>query len=247
MKHTGNEPDAGGARGPARGRESTIRGRFRDFVRDEVKTLALRQLAEGGPQALSINAIAKELGVSGPALYRYFAGRDELLTELIIDAYRDLTTALAEATAPSLGLGPRERGWALAVAFRDWARGEPHRYRLLFSAPLPGYDAHAGPLVVASQQAMLVVLDVLTDLLPPESAPTLPKELEAQLDQWAALRHLDGVPPALALKGLTIWSRLHGLVDLEIEGNFASMGLDPDLLFEVEVNDVLFDVSPGAV
>ena len=60
---------------------------------------ALRQLAEGGPQALSLNAIAKELGVSGPALYRYFAGRDELLTELVADAYDDLGAALEYAHA----------------------------------------------------------------------------------------------------------------------------------------------------
>ena len=38
-----------------------------------MKKVALRQIADGGPQALSINAIGKELGVSGPALYRYFA------------------------------------------------------------------------------------------------------------------------------------------------------------------------------
>ena len=55
---------------------SDMRDRFRTQIRDEVKAAALRQLAAGGPQALSINAIAKELGVSGPALYRYFAGRE---------------------------------------------------------------------------------------------------------------------------------------------------------------------------
>jgi len=47
-----------------------IRDRFRAQMLQEIKDAALRQLAEGGPQALSINAIAKELGVSGPALYK---------------------------------------------------------------------------------------------------------------------------------------------------------------------------------
>jgi AcrR family transcriptional regulator len=37
---------------------------------------------------VSVSAIGKQLGVSGPALYRYFTSRDELLTELVIDAYR---------------------------------------------------------------------------------------------------------------------------------------------------------------
>jgi hypothetical protein len=35
------------------------------------------------------------------------------------------------------------------------------------------------------------------------------------------------------------WSWLHGLVSLEIEGNYASMGLDPELLFDFEVTAIL--------
>ena len=108
-----------------------IRDRFRAQMRQEVKEAALRQLAEGGPGALSINAIGKELGVSGPALYRYFAGRDALLTELVLDAYADLTEALS-AVARRLP--------DLAAAYRSWATAHPHRYRLLFGAPAPGAD-----------------------------------------------------------------------------------------------------------
>ena len=74
-----------------------MRERYRVQVRTEVKQAALRQLAESGPAGLSVSAIGKELGVSGPALYRYFASRDELLTELVIDAYNDLAGALSAA------------------------------------------------------------------------------------------------------------------------------------------------------
>src|SRR4051794_34421688 len=126
-----------------------IRDRFRAQMRHEVKEVALRQLAEGGPGALSINAIAKELGVSGPALYRYFAGRDALLTELILDAYADLTAAISAA--------PR-RLPAVAVAYRTWATAYPHRYRLLFCAPLPGYDTQDERLLGAAQRAIDVLL-----------------------------------------------------------------------------------------
>ena len=75
---------------------ASIRHRYHTHIRDAVKRPALRQLTEGGPQAVSINAIAKELGVSGPALYRYFAGRDELMTALAVDAYDDLAEALSD-------------------------------------------------------------------------------------------------------------------------------------------------------
>ena len=135
-----------------------IRDRFRAQMVDEIKQLALRQLAEGGPQALSVNAIAKDLGVSGPALYRYFANRDALLTELILDGYADLTAALRSAEPGIPGL---------ADAYRAWATANPHRYRLLFGAPLPGYEAHDERLVAAAQQSM----DVLLDRIPAGPAP----------------------------------------------------------------------------
>src|SRR3954447_23803518 len=138
---------AGAAAGAGR---SPMRERFREQVRDDVKAVALRQLAAGGPQALSVNAIAKELGVSGPALYRDFDSRDALLTELILDAYADLTAAMATGTDLR----------TLATAYRAWALAQPHRYRLLFAAPLPGYDAHDPRLVAAATEAMRVLLTV---------------------------------------------------------------------------------------
>ncbi|MEV4637768.1 TetR/AcrR family transcriptional regulator [Actinoplanes sp. NPDC049548] len=193
---------------------SGIRDRFRAQMRQEVKDAALRQLAEGGPQALSLNAIAKELGVSGPALYRYFAGRDALLTELILDAYGDLTAAL-EAVPRRLA--------DLAAAYRSWALAQPHRYRLLFAAPLPGYDAHDERLVAAAQRAMAVLLEAVGP--GPEPDPVLARQLAV----WSG-----ATDPAVALHAVTAWSRLHGFVSLEIEGNFRSMGLDPDLFFAAE-------------
>ncbi|MEU8267708.1 TetR/AcrR family transcriptional regulator [Sphaerisporangium sp. NPDC049002] len=213
-----------------------LRGRFRAQVRDDVKRLALRQLAESGPQALSLNAIAKELGVSGPALYRYFANRDSLLTDLVIDAYRDLAAALEAATASRED--PAARLVALVHAYRAWAVAEPHRYRLLFRAPLPGYDAQSEQLVHASQLAMNVAAGVMSDLTRTAPHP-VPGPLGPQLEQWAERRGLAGVTATAALQATTLWARLHGWVTLEIEGNFASMGLDPAPQYDAEADAVI--------
>ena len=160
-----------------------------DTVRAAVKKVALSQLQAGGPPAVALNAIARELGVSGPALYRYFRNRDALLTELVLDAYNDLADAL-------------EGAQSLAHAYRAWALAQPHRYRLLFAAPLPGYDAHQPELVAAAQRSMALLLKVEPD-----------RE-----------------------RAVTLWSRMHGHVSLEIEGNFASMGLDPEALYAATLN-----------
>jgi len=58
--------------------------------------------------------------------------------------------------------------------------------------------------------------------------------LAAQLSAWAQA-HGFAVDPAIALRAVLIWSRLHGVVSLEIAGNFASMGLDPGQIFEAQL------------
>jgi len=85
----------------------TMRARYRAQVRGEVKQAGL-----------SLSAIGKQLGVSGPALYRYFASRDDLLAELVIDAYNDLADALSAAAARQAGRDPRARLEALARGYR---------------------------------------------------------------------------------------------------------------------------------
>jgi AcrR family transcriptional regulator len=210
-----------------------MRERYRAQVRAEVKQAALRQLAESGPAGLSVSAIGKELGVSGPALYRYFAGRDELLTELVIDAYDDLADALRAAASNAASQEPRAQFEALARAYRAWALAEPHRYRLLFGPPLPGYDAHAQRLVAASQAAMSLLLGILREFADHTATPPS-QPLASQLTAWARAHALD-VDPATALRAILIWSRVHGLVSLEIAGNFASMGIDPDQVFEAQL------------
>jgi AcrR family transcriptional regulator len=210
-----------------------MRDRYRAQVRAEVKQAALRQLAESGPAGLSVSAIGKELGVSGPALYRYFASRDELVTDLVIDAYHDLADALRAATSIPPRREPHARLEALARGYRSWALAQPHRYRLLFGPPLPGYDAHAQQLVTASQAAMNLLLGVLRELSNCTTAPA-PQPLASQLAAWAQTQAFD-VDPAVALHAILIWSRLHGLVSLEIAGNFASMGIDPEQVFEAQL------------
>ncbi|WP_409462411.1 TetR/AcrR family transcriptional regulator [Amycolatopsis sp. GA6-003] len=206
---------------PAAGTRKPMRERFREQVREEVKSAALDQLAAGGAQAISINAIAKQLGVSGPALYRYFSSRDELLNVLVIDAYHDLREAMAKALGADAP-DAEARIRLLAAAYRAWARAEPHRYELLFKAPFPGYDAHAKPLAEAARSLMGVVLGVL------HGTAGKPYRTEEVLDARRA--NTENHQLAVAL-----WSRLHGFVSLEIGGGFTAMGLDADALFETEV------------
>ncbi|MFG2989358.1 TetR/AcrR family transcriptional regulator [Streptomyces sp. NPDC048257] len=219
------------------GATQTPRERYRQQVREEVKEKAWQQIAGSGASALSLNAIAKQMGMSGPALYRYFANRDELITELIRDAYRSLADAFLAAAAAAAGGGGADRpGLAgLAQVLRRWALEDPHRYFLLYGTPVPGYHAPQDVTGITSE-LMSVLLDACAATGPAPARGAKSAAVEGHLAdhrEWAG-SHPDAPPPALRL-ALAFWSRLHGVLSLELAGHFTGMGLDPALLFEAEV------------
>ncbi|GAA2818811.1 TetR/AcrR family transcriptional regulator [Crossiella cryophila] len=214
------------------------RERFREQTIAEVKEHALAQVAEAGATGVSVNAIAKRMGVTGPALYRYFASRDALLTALISDAYHDLADTVTEATTGAAG----QRARAYAAAFRGWALAQPHRYLLLFGTPVPGYQAPADT-IAAANRAMTVLLTVFDDT-ERKPGPDLPGQLQDELAAWAARAGHGGRSPAELHWALTAWSRLHGLVSLEVTGQFGPMGITAGALYEREVDELVAEL-PG--
>lgn len=226
----------------------TRRERLRAQTLEELKELALAQIAEGGPDGLSLNAIARSMGMSGPGLYRYFASRDDLLASLVADSYDELADALEAAAEAARRRAPVARLRAVAAAFREWALVHPHRYRLVFSTTYgSGLVAPEGT-VPAAHRSMLTILGAIADLTPEATTgPGPSRGLDRQLERWARSRAADSPPPAGALLlGVLAWTRLHGLVSLEIEGVFASMDVDPVLLFDVEVEELVRRAQHGA-
>ncbi|MFF2571301.1 TetR/AcrR family transcriptional regulator [Streptomyces sp. NPDC058084] len=207
---------------------ATPRERYRNQVRAEIKQHAWAQIAEAGASALSLNAIAKRLGMSGPALYRYFAGRDELITELIRDAYRSLANTFHGAAADGADLA------ALAHALRDWALADPQRYFLVYGTPVPGYHA-PDDVTGITKEIMSVLLDACAAR--PDGAPSAaPFDTHlATHRQWAGPHP---APPAALRRALAFWTRLHGALSLELAGHFTGMGFDPAQLYATEVGEL---------
>ena len=117
----------------------TPRERAREQTLQDITRIGREQLAAVGAAALSLRAVARDLGVVSSAVYRYVKSRDELLTLLVVDGYNELGDAVEAAVASAAG--PREQFLALGRAVREWALREPARYGLLFGSPVPGYDA----------------------------------------------------------------------------------------------------------
>src|SRR5215207_3373039 len=101
----------------------TARERVRAEITAEITDAARRQLAEVGAAALSLRAVARELGMASSAVYRYFPSRDELLTRLIIDGYDALGAVAEHADDPAAP--PEERWLSVCRATRAWALAHP--------------------------------------------------------------------------------------------------------------------------
>lgn len=219
----------------------TRRARLRAQTLDELKQHALAQVAEGGPEALSLSAIARSMGMSGPALYRYFASRDELLAALVADGYADLADTLETAAGKARRRAPAARLRAVAGAYRIWALANPHRYRLVFSTTYGSGRMAPEQTIPAAHRSMLTFLDAVAALGPPPNAETgRAGALDRQLARWARDRPGDShLPAAILFLGVSAWTRLHGVVSLEIEGMFAAMNIDPALVFGAEVDHLI--------
>jgi AcrR family transcriptional regulator len=203
---------------------TSSRERYRAQVRAEIKQHAWEQIAEAGVPALSLNAIAKRLGMSGPALYRYFAGRDELVTALIRDAYR----SLADTVRAARDAGADVAG--LAHVIRDWAREDPQRYFLIYGTPVPGYHAPADTTAISFE-----VMAVLIDACAAQPVATPPASFDAHLEDHREWAGDHPAPPAVLHRALSFWTRLHGVLSLELAGHFAGMKFDPGLLADAEI------------
>jgi AcrR family transcriptional regulator len=206
----------------------------------EIKATAVDLMREQGTTNVRFSDIARAMGLTAPALYRYFPDRDALLTELIADGYRELAATLVVDRSATEASDPRAELAVVAQAFRRWAVDDPSRFTLLFGQPIPGYSAPAnGPTVEAAQQAMgnlaAVVLAAAKSgtLKPPlitSVSPAIHAYVEADRAQGGAIQD---VPDATHLALLHAWASLHGGVALEAYGHLDFCSLETrDAIFE---------------
>ena len=199
----------------------TRRARLRAQTIAEIKSAALSQVAAEGAPALSIRAVARAIGMSPAGLYRYYDGRDALLTDLITDAYNSLADAVHNAIEDADG-EPSARIFLAGVrAYRTWGVREPNRFLLIFGTPVPGYAApEGGPTVDANRRMGEAFFRVAAEawlggdlrVAPLSRAPTKGEESLATEIQAMA----PGFPADVISSLMAAWAAWHGLVSLEV-------------------------------
>ncbi|MEV6138293.1 WHG domain-containing protein [Nocardia sp. NPDC051990] len=224
---------------------TTPRARARAQTMNDIVRIGREHLATDGAAALSLRAVARDLGVVSSAVYRYVRSRDELLTLLVIDGYNALGDAVDAALADAPDDDPIEGLRIVGRTVRYWALAEPARYGLLFGTPVPGYDAPAeqttvpGTRVITTMQTLFARAYHAGKLTAPVEERPLSSALAANFaDIRASFGH--DIPDWLVARGITMWVGLFGAVTFDVFDQFGTDTFaDRAELFELQLDGLL--------
>jgi AcrR family transcriptional regulator len=233
------------------------RDRLRAATIEEIIQTARRLLVASGPEAVSLRAIAREMGMTAPGLYRYFDSHEELLrhvcasifTELGEDIHQAIQAAVLAPGGPAQP-APDPATVKLTVKmvaacreFRRWALNHQAEFALLFGVPLPGLDD--GRYDIADECAMAFAGTFFTLFLELWSAVPFPvpaaDEIDPGLrDQLGRYRDTLGadIPVGAVLTFLRCWTVLYGAVAMEVFGHLRFALEDPAAMFEITLGDL---------
>jgi AcrR family transcriptional regulator len=220
------------------------RERFRQATIDEIKQTARAQMAAEGPASLSLRAVARAMGITPSALYRYFEGMDDLITALCVDAYNALGDAVADAVDAAPTGEPITRWFAYCQGMRRWALEHPADFALIYGTPLPGYHAPEEATRPAGARFTSVALQLLAESIASgaldldhaliQYTPKVNPGLQALLDATGVLTDRRSLAILLG-----VWTIMQGHLTLELFGHLNWLETDHDAVFDEHVRTML--------
>lgn len=222
------------------------RERLRAQTLQEIEDESFAIIDAEGVQALSIAALARSMAMSAPAVYRYFPSRDALVAHLVTLSYQQLAAAMSRAVDGSRK-APRTRVRLVVTAYRDWALHHRRRYGMLFgerAGDLPSEVTTRTPL----DQAMALLIDILAAVkgTAPTRGTSGDRTLDGQLRLWARTQERPDIAPDVARAAILIWTRIHGIVSLELTGLFDDQAIEAQRLIDLEIDSAMQSLSPTA-
>lgn len=240
---TAVNPDA--ARGTP---DLSRRARLRHATKIDLVAAARALLVEEGLTAVTVRAVASRLGMTAPAIYRYYDSRELLLEDVVDLLYAELADHL-EAARDSVGSAAlSERFLVTSRAFRSWALQNRPEFGLLFGAPVPGVGRKEHDFTLLPEEArgvrfMLVWLQLFLEIpaagieLPPWPRP-VPAGLRAQLSGYLQRIGQDPSSVDSAMLFLVCWQTLYGFICTEAFGHLEFALDDGREMFEDRLQEL---------
>jgi AcrR family transcriptional regulator len=212
----------------------------------EIKRAARKLMAEYGTAGLSIRAIAREMDITAPGIYHYFGSLDDIITALITDAFNALADAIEAARDALPESDTVGRLTAVLLAYRGWAHEHPVDFQLIYGSPIPGYHAPREVTVPAVIRGFVVIVGLIAQLyeqglaeIPPEYQ-RIPESVRRRLREIA---ERDNYPVSEAVLNIGIlgWTRLHGIIMLELFNHLPPVVGDVDAFYRAELRHIMID------
>jgi AcrR family transcriptional regulator len=205
-----------------------------------IKSAAWAQMSRYGTAGLSLRGIARQLGVTAPAIYNYFTRLEDLITALIVDAFAELAEAMEAADAAAASDRCYDKIMALCLAYRRWAVDHPIRFQLIYGNPIPGYSAPTEITIPLARRPFLGMFRWFVrgyetgELTIPAEYCDVPSHVAQSIAMWKEVSGIE-MPDALVVLLMSGWSRIHGAVMLELFGHIQPLvGEGPDF-FRLEI------------
>jgi len=163
--------------------------------REKILACACDLYVSEGLDGFSMRKLAKLVGVTAPALYRHFEGRDAVLEEVVREAYRSLIEYLYRALeAPT----PFDRFMSAGEGYLDFSLDHPRWYHIIFTRPEQlGSEVHSPDIEAMGCAIHQFWVDRVRECM------------DAGLLK-------PGDPQQTSL---TMWAHAHGMVQLYYQGN----------------------------
>jgi AcrR family transcriptional regulator len=179
---------------------------------------AIELLRAEGPDALTLRGVARAAGVSQAAPYRHFADRRALVAAVAEEGFRRMQSAMLEAVRSAPGaLGFK----GVAIAYVRFGHENPAEYRIMFGPELGNQD-DLPELQITSRGVLEFVAEGVRGL----QAAGLVVEGDA------------------GMMAAALWSMLHGLVMLSLDGQTAGVTESLDALVETTTQLMMFGMAP---
>ena len=241
---------------------ATRRDRSKADTDREIRQQARALLIDRGSDAVTLRAIARKVGITAPALYRYYTSREDLIEHIRMDICTDLAEELNADLAELTEGDVLGQVLAICRGFRRWAIAHPQEFSLVFASPaepsalqdggmsivVPGTDPFGRVFLAVAGK----VLTTMTLAVPPDD--TVPEDLRSDLETFrvsllatiaeagfAVSHEVLGAGVAYAI--LKFWVRLYGQIALEVFGRFPFAVSKPEPLFEALLADLVGQVG----
>jgi AcrR family transcriptional regulator len=232
--------------------EPTRRERARAETDREIRQQARTLLVNEGPEAVTLRAIARQLGITAPALYRYYSSREDLVHHVRMDICADLAADLSADLVPIPESDTVAQVLTICRGFRRWALAHPREFTMVFAYPTGRPpELHGDPFgqIFLSVAGRVLITEQFTpseDKVPDFMRTDLELfrgELLSTIAETGVDVPADILSVGTAYMILQFWIRLYGQVALEVFGHFPFFVSDTDAFFEIMLAELVADAG----